>query len=63
MSMKWSAGYLESRPVESDGALYRLELAIEVFVRGHCADKSRTFPYEATRVGPLGTMLMFAPAR
>lgn len=33
-----------------------IELAIEVFVRGHCAGKSRTFPYEATRVGPLWVM-------
>jgi predicted N-acetyltransferase YhbS len=30
-----------------------IELAIEVFVRGFAADKSRTFPYEASRVGPL----------
>ena len=30
--------------------------AIEVFVRGHSAGKSRTFPYEASRVGPLWVM-------
>jgi GNAT superfamily N-acetyltransferase len=33
-----------------------LEFAIEVFVRGHSAGKSRTFPYEASRVGPLWVM-------
>ena len=33
-----------------------IEFAIEVFVRGHSAGKSRTFPYEATRVGPLWVM-------
>jgi GNAT superfamily N-acetyltransferase len=33
-----------------------MEFAIEVFVRGHSAVKSRTFPYEATRVGPLWLM-------
>ncbi|WP_026870997.1 GNAT family N-acetyltransferase [Inquilinus limosus] len=30
--------------------------AIEVFVRGHAAGKSRTFPYEVSRVGPLWLM-------
>ncbi|HZL85525.1 MAG TPA: GNAT family N-acetyltransferase [Candidatus Krumholzibacteria bacterium] len=30
--------------------------AIEVFVRGHSAGKSRTFPYQASRVGPLWVM-------
>ena len=30
--------------------------AIEVFVRGHSAKKSQTFPYEASRVGPLWVM-------
>ena len=30
-----------------------IEFAIEVFVRGHSAGRSRTFPYEASRVGPL----------
>jgi len=33
-----------------------MEFAIEVFVRGHCAGRSRTFPYEASRVGPLWVM-------
>jgi GNAT superfamily N-acetyltransferase len=33
-----------------------IEFAIEVFVRGHAATKSRTFPYEASRVGPLWVM-------
>jgi GNAT superfamily N-acetyltransferase len=30
--------------------------AIEVFVRGYSTDKSRTFPYEVSRVGPLWAM-------
>jgi GNAT superfamily N-acetyltransferase len=33
-----------------------MEFAIEVFVRGHSSGKSRTFPYEASRVGPLWVM-------
>lgn len=33
-----------------------IEFAIEVFVRGHSIGKSRTFPYEATRVGSLWVM-------
>ena len=33
-----------------------IEFAIEVFVRGHSAGRSRTFPYEASRVGPLWVM-------
>src|SRR5262245_19561898 len=33
-----------------------MEFAIEVFVRGHSAGRSRTFPYEASRVGPLWVM-------
>ena len=33
-----------------------MDFAIEVFVRGHSVGKSRTFPYEATRVGPLWVM-------
>jgi GNAT superfamily N-acetyltransferase len=33
-----------------------IEFAIEVFVRGHSAGKSRTFPYEVGRVGPLWLM-------
>jgi GNAT superfamily N-acetyltransferase len=33
-----------------------IEFAIEVFVRGHSAGRSRTFPYEASRVGPLWAM-------
>jgi len=32
------------------------EFAIEVFVRGHSAVRSRTFPYEATRVDRLWVM-------
>jgi GNAT superfamily N-acetyltransferase len=35
------------------GRHQELEFAIEVFVRGHCAGKSRTFPYQASRVGSL----------
>jgi GNAT superfamily N-acetyltransferase len=34
----------------------KIEFAIEVFVRGHSAGKSRTFPYEVSRVGPLWLM-------
>ena len=33
-----------------------IEFAIEVFVRGHGAVKSRTFPYEARRIGSLWVM-------
>ena len=33
-----------------------IDFAIEVFVRGHSAGKSRTYAYEATRVGPLWVM-------
>jgi GNAT superfamily N-acetyltransferase len=33
-----------------------MEFAIEVFVRGHSAGRSRTFPYEVTRVGPVWAM-------
>jgi GNAT superfamily N-acetyltransferase len=33
-----------------------IEFAIEVFVRGHAAGRSRTFPYEVTRVAPLWVM-------
>jgi GNAT superfamily N-acetyltransferase len=33
-----------------------MDFAIEVFVRGHSAGKSRTFPYEASRVAPLWVM-------
>ena len=33
-----------------------IELAIEVFVRGFSAGRSRTFPYEVSRVGPLWSM-------
>ena len=33
-----------------------IEFAIEVFVRAHCAGRSRTFPCEASRVGPLWVM-------
>jgi hypothetical protein len=30
--------------------------ALEVFVLGHCAVRSRTFPYEANRLGPVWVM-------
>jgi GNAT superfamily N-acetyltransferase len=33
-----------------------IEFAIEVFVRGHSAGRSRTFPYEVARIGPLWVM-------
>ena len=33
-----------------------IDFAIEVFVRGHAAGRSRTFPYEVSRVGPLWVM-------
>jgi GNAT superfamily N-acetyltransferase len=33
-----------------------MDFAIEVFVRGHSAARSRTFPYEVSRVGPLWVM-------
>lgn len=33
-----------------------LEFAIEVFVRGHSATRSRTFPYQVSRIGPLWLM-------
>jgi GNAT superfamily N-acetyltransferase len=33
-----------------------IEFAIEVFVRGHSIGRSRTFPYEVSRVGPLWLM-------
>src|ERR1043165_7557112 len=33
-----------------------IEFAIEVFVRGHCVTRSRTFPYEVSRIGPLWLM-------
>jgi GNAT superfamily N-acetyltransferase len=33
-----------------------IEFAIEVFVRGHSAGRSRTFPYEVSRAGPLWLM-------
>jgi GNAT superfamily N-acetyltransferase len=33
-----------------------IEFAIEVFVRGHAAGRSRTFPYEVSRVAPLWAM-------
>jgi GNAT superfamily N-acetyltransferase len=38
------------------GQRREIEFAIEVFVRAHCTTKSRTFPYEANRVGPLWVM-------
>ena len=33
-----------------------IEFAIEVFVRGYSAGRSRTFPYEVNRVGPAWLM-------
>jgi len=33
-----------------------MEFAIEVFVRGHAAGRSRTHPYEVARVGPVWVM-------
>jgi GNAT superfamily N-acetyltransferase len=33
-----------------------IEFAIEVFVRGHSAGKSRTYPYDVSRIGPLWVM-------
>ncbi len=33
-----------------------IEFAIEVFARGHSIGRSRTFPYEVSRVGPLWLM-------
>lgn len=33
-----------------------IEFAIEVFVRGHSAGRSRTFPYQASRVGSMWVM-------
>lgn len=33
-----------------------ITFAIEVFVRGHSATRSRTFPYEVSRIGPLWLM-------
>ena len=37
-------------------AKQEIEAAIEVFVHGYSAGRSRTFPYEASRVGPLWLM-------
>jgi GNAT superfamily N-acetyltransferase len=37
-------------------AKHEIESAIEVFVLGYSTGKSRTFPYEASRVGPLWLM-------
>src|SRR6185312_14251524 len=39
-----------------DAALSQIEFAIEIFVRGHAAGRSRTFPYEVSRVGSLWRM-------
>jgi len=33
-----------------------IKFAIEVFVRGHSTTRSRTFPYEVSRIGPLWLM-------
>jgi len=38
------------------GRRQEMEFAIEVFVRGHSIGRSRTYPYEASRVGPLWVM-------
>jgi hypothetical protein len=38
------------------GRRQEMEFAIEVFVRGHSVGRSRTHPYEASRVGPLWVM-------
>jgi GNAT superfamily N-acetyltransferase len=38
------------------GRRQEMEFAIEVFVRGHSVGRSRTYPYEASRVGPLWVM-------
>ena len=38
------------------GRRQEMEFAIEVFVRGHSVGRSRTHPYEASRVGPLWMM-------
>jgi GNAT superfamily N-acetyltransferase len=38
------------------GSTDGIDFAIEVFVRGHSAGRSRTFPYEVSRVGPLWVM-------
>lgn len=38
------------------GSKREIEFAIEVFVRGHSAGRSRTFPYEVSRIGPLWLM-------
>ncbi|WP_225768532.1 GNAT family N-acetyltransferase [Inquilinus sp. Marseille-Q2685] len=38
------------------GSTPDIAFAIEVFVRGHAAGKSLTFPYEVSRVGPLWLM-------
>jgi GNAT superfamily N-acetyltransferase len=39
-----------------DSPRREIEFAIEVFVRGHSAGRSRTFPYEASRVDRLWVM-------
>jgi GNAT superfamily N-acetyltransferase len=43
-------------PAEMTRPGHKIEFAAEVFVRGHSAGKSRTFPYEVSRVGPLWLM-------
>lgn len=40
----------------ASGKTREMDFAIEVFVRGHSAGRSRTFPYEVSRVGPLWVM-------
>ena len=50
-------GYYGLRAMRTTKSQRRdIEFAIEVFVRGHSAVKSRTFPYEARRVGALWVM-------
>ncbi len=41
---------------ERTGRRQEIEFALEVFVRGYCAGRSRTFPCDPRRVGPLWVM-------
>ena len=43
-------------PIPMNSRRREIEYAIEVFVRGHSAGKSRTFPYEARRMRSLWVM-------
>jgi predicted N-acetyltransferase YhbS len=47
---------VRARPRDGRPAAAEMELAIEVFVRGHSAGRSLTFPYEVSRVGALWVM-------